>query len=218
METVGAALVLAGGRGTRLGGVLKPALRRERQMLIGSLLAHLLATGVPGGSVCVVGDRDLFHEAARTDAECAALDAVKWAVEQPRFSGPVPALAAGLRAVPASSSEQWVLTLAADLADPSRAISELLAHFQSESIPAEVEAVMSRDTEQRVQPLLAVYRRGSLERSLATAPNQILNGRSPSLVSCLAKLRSVDFELSARAIADIDTPEDARKWGIEDYE
>jgi molybdenum cofactor guanylyltransferase len=91
------AVILAGGRGSRLGGVDKPGLRVGERTLIASVVAEVRAAGVR--RVVVVGpprpgDGDLV--------------VVR---EDPPGAGPVPALRRGLAEVTA----RWVFVLAADL-------------------------------------------------------------------------------------------------------
>src|SRR5829696_2324717 len=97
MRTPWAAVVLAGGRARRLGGVDKPALAVGGR----SLLDGVLAACEGAAPIVVVGPR----------RETAV--AVRWAREEPPYGGPLAALAAGLRLVPATAEVTAVL--AADL-------------------------------------------------------------------------------------------------------
>jgi molybdopterin-guanine dinucleotide biosynthesis protein A len=92
-----AAVVLAGGRGSRLGGVDKPAIE------VGgvSLLDRALAAVAGADPVVVVGPR-----------RPVAVDVV-WAREEPAGAGPVPALLAGLDRL--ADEDLAVVLLAADL-------------------------------------------------------------------------------------------------------
>ncbi len=95
------AIVLAGGRASRLGGADKPALVVGGRSLITSVVAA--AGGAGARRVIVVGP-------ARPELGLAGGN-VRVVREDPPGSGPVPALRRGLAEV----SAPWVLVLAADL-------------------------------------------------------------------------------------------------------
>lgn len=137
--TAWSAVVLAGGRGRRLGGADKPQLEVGGVRLLDVALA-----AVAGASpVVVVGG---------TDVPFGVLSVV----EEPRHGGPVAALAAGLAAV----STEVVVVLAADLpfVTPS-AVARLLASLVDQG------AVAVDDTG-RWQSLLAAYRTVALREAL----------------------------------------------------
>jgi molybdopterin-guanine dinucleotide biosynthesis protein A len=90
-------IVLAGGRGTRLGGRDKPGLVVAGRTLIGAVVAA--GTGAGAGQIVLVGP------------ERAGLDGVSFVCEDPPGAGPVPALRRGL----AEARPPWVALLAADL-------------------------------------------------------------------------------------------------------
>ena len=90
-------IVLAGGRGTRLGGRDKPGLVVGGRTLIGAVVAAGTAAGAR--QVIVVGP------------ERAGLGGVSFVTEEPPGAGPVPALRRGL----AEATPPWVALLAADL-------------------------------------------------------------------------------------------------------
>jgi molybdenum cofactor guanylyltransferase len=92
-----AAVVLAGGRGSRLGGVDKPALVMNGRTLLDGVL-DACGSAV---AIVVVGPRR------------ATAVPVHWVREDPPHTGPLAALAAGLAAVPAGAAVTAVL--AADL-------------------------------------------------------------------------------------------------------
>jgi molybdopterin-guanine dinucleotide biosynthesis protein A len=104
-----AAVVLAGGRGRRLGGSAKPAITVGGQPMIQRVLAAVAGAGAR----VVVGPPDL---ASLVPA------GVRVVLEQPPGGGPVAALAAGLLAVPSGAADSAVpdgvarvAVLAADL-------------------------------------------------------------------------------------------------------
>ena len=89
--------MLAGGRGSRLGGIDKPGLRVGERTLIASVVAEARAAGVR--QVVVVGPPR------------PGLGPALVVREDPPGAGPVPALRRGLAEVAA----RWVFVLAADL-------------------------------------------------------------------------------------------------------
>ncbi len=94
------AVVLAGGRGTRLGGTDKPGLIVGGQTLLGAVVSAVTSAGAD--QIVVVGPE-------RTGPD--ARGRVRYAREDPPGRGPVAALACGLDQV----SAPLVVLLAADL-------------------------------------------------------------------------------------------------------
>jgi molybdopterin-guanine dinucleotide biosynthesis protein A len=90
-------IILAGGRGNRLGGRDKPSLVVGGRTLLGSVVAA--GAAAEARQIIVVGPRR------------SGLDGVTFVSEQPPGAGPVPALRRGL----AEASPPWVAVLAADL-------------------------------------------------------------------------------------------------------
>ena len=90
-------IILAGGRGSRLGGRDKPGLVVGGSTLLGSVVAAGAAAGAR--QIIAVGP------------ERSGLDGVTFVSEQPPGAGPVPALRRGL----AEALPPWVAVLAADL-------------------------------------------------------------------------------------------------------
>jgi molybdopterin-guanine dinucleotide biosynthesis protein A len=124
------AVVLAGGRGMRLGGVDKPALRVAERSLLGSVVST--AAGAGARLVVVVGP-------ARREL-AAELGELRLVQEQPPGGGPVPALRRGLAEV----TSPWVAVLAADLPFlRARHLRSLLAAARTAGAPG---AVLADDT------------------------------------------------------------------------
>ncbi len=97
------AVLLAGGRASRMSGIDKTALVADGL----ALSDHAVAAAARARSVVLVGLRD-----GRT-----APDGVVVTREDPPFGGPVAGIAAGLVAVPEPAP--WTLVLACDLVRPS---------------------------------------------------------------------------------------------------
>jgi molybdopterin-guanine dinucleotide biosynthesis protein A len=196
------AIIVAGGRAARLGGIDKTALVwNGRRLLDGALAA---AAGA--GRICVVGsEADLPATVIRT-------------FEQPRWGGPAAAIVAGLETLstaPATDAD-WVVVLAADLVRADEAVTVLLAELERHSSSPgagsmlDVDGVISVDAGGRRQPLLAVYRRSALASSAAAHPTVA----NMSVSGLIDGLTLVELHLSDALSEDIDTPADAARLGI----
>lgn len=141
MSTRVAAIVLTGGRGSRLGGADKAAVR--------------------------VGGRSLgetVHAAAAVAGAVVTVGAGGTVREDPPHAGPVAGLAAGLAAVP--EAVEVVVVLACDLPDlDAEAVHDLLAAL--DAAPAGTDAAVGVDASGRDQVLLAAWRRPALAGRLA---------------------------------------------------
>jgi molybdopterin-guanine dinucleotide biosynthesis protein A len=189
------AIVVAGGRATRLGGIDKCALEADGT----SLLDRALLAAGPARAVVVVG---------RGTRE-PHLDPVglRHVDESPRFGGPVAAIAAGLAAL---DGEPWTLVLAGDLPAVGSAVPLLLSAFAGPRFPGAVDGVVATDAGGRVQPLLGLYRTDALERALRALPS--VDGAS--MRSLLSPLVLAAISVPDAFCADVDTPEDALHFGL----
>ena len=190
------AIVLAGGRASRLGGIDKTALRFEGM----SLLEHAL-DGVDGaGNTIVVGPEELRP---------VLPSGVSLVTEQPRFGGPAAATVAGLRALRAEPGSR-IAVIAADLPHASAAVRELLTVGR---LADRVDGVVAMDAAGNAQPLLAVYRTAALTAAARRAETAgPLAGMS--MRALLASLVLCRVRLPDALCADIDTPEAAERHGI----
>lgn len=179
-----AAIVLAGGRASRLGGAAKPLLEVGGRTLIDGVLAALADAGVDPIVVC--------------GPPMPVAREVSWVREDPPFGGPVTGIAAGLRAVDA----ERVALLAADLARPAAALAVLLPHAVELT---EADAVCLADPDGRSQWLAGVYRADALRRGLAALAD---SGRDASLRDLLRGMRIRTVPASREAVADVDTWQD----------
>lgn len=223
-------MVLAGGRGERLGGASKPLLRRGgRPLLQHAVDAALAANARP---VVVVGPE---HTPVGSTAP------VRWTREDPPFAGPAAAVAAGLAALAAAPDQQaWVLLLAADLANAADAVRLLLAATAGRSGGGHDDARdgwVAVDPDGRRQPLCGVYRRAALDEAVDAlrrnssapaarptprpAPRPPAQPETPagtlageSMRALVRPLRLAEVALPADAVADVDTVADARRWNV----
>jgi molybdopterin-guanine dinucleotide biosynthesis protein A len=134
------AIVLAGGRATRLGGAAKPQLRVGGR----SLLDHAVAAVRDAHRVVVVGPEQPVE------------GAVVFCREQPPGGGPVAAIAAGVE----HTIADVIVVLAADLPFVAPAIPRLLA-----ALPP-IGAALLVDGSGRPNYLAAAWQRASLDAAL----------------------------------------------------
>lgn len=178
------AVILTGGRGSRLGMGEKAAVAVKGRTLLAGVLAGL-PDAVP---VVVVGPP------MPTDRE------VTFTIEQPRYGGPVAAVAAGLTHVLSAT----VALVAVDMPDGAAVAVECVRRLVDADGDA---AVVPVDAEGRRQPLCAAYRVPSLRRALEAMGDPA--GRSMrELLSHLA-VHELSMGAAGEALLhDIDTPED----------
>jgi molybdenum cofactor guanylyltransferase len=136
-------IVLAGGRGQRMGGVDKAQVTLDGVRLVDHLLGQL------GGHPVVV---------VSPQAELGV--AVPVVSEDPPFGGPVAGIAAGFRAL---EEPGFVAVLSVDAPD-SPALLPLLADALTHHPDADAAVVRAADG--HVQPLCAVWRAAGLSRAL----------------------------------------------------
>ena len=197
MTEPAAAVILAGGRGSRLGGTDKPALRLGDRSLLDIAMA---ASG--GGRVVVVGPgRDLP----------AGVSGVS---EDPPGGGPAAAVVAGVGALADLPDDALVAVLAADLPGVTRDTVTGLCAALSTARPAEGArgdppgGAVLVDPGGRRQYLIGVWRRGAL--TSASAVRQDWSGAA--LRELLAPITVLEVAGSALETADVDTPDDWREW------
>ncbi|MFC8039092.1 NTP transferase domain-containing protein [Paenarthrobacter sp. NPDC057355] len=194
------AVILAGGRATRLGGVPKPSLKYDG----GTLLSHALEAVRGAAAVVVVGP----------DANGESLpESVLVAREEPAFAGPAAAIAAGLAALEEGPASKWTLVLACDMPKASEGLGRLWEALEANP---SVEGAMAVSVDGRKQPLLGVYSTAALEREVDAASHGSGLSNSP-VFKLLARLNLLDVGVPAGSTDDVDTWEDAAALGI-DYD
>ncbi|QEU12460.1 molybdenum cofactor guanylyltransferase [Dermabacter vaginalis] len=215
-EVKGAAIVLAGGRGSRMGGVDKPTLEvEERSMRASVLLAARSALG-EDASLVLVGERG---------ADVQGIGAV-CVREEPPFSGPVAGLARGLAELERlGSTDEVVLVLGGDMPWLEPRVLGALVHACAEA-PRKVAGAV--DAGGRRQFLCAAWPRAVLARALSHVAGEggsLVGASAKSLyralgeltpepvqpawldVGTLAGASGLAPELVARSLSDIDSPE-----------
>lgn len=181
-------IVLAGGGGTRLGGVDKSALEVAGRRL----LDRVLDSAAAARRVVVVGPVPVPEPALQT-------------VEDPPGGGPVAGIAAGLTALRAlSGSVSWTLILAVDQPEAAAAVGDLLD--AAATAGPDVEMVCPQDSTGHPQWLLAAYR----TTALVAALERVGSGHGTSVRRLVSGLNWAPA--SARHVGDIDTWEDHAAW------
>lgn len=180
------AVVLAGGRGSRLGGLSKADLvvRGER------LLDRVLRAAAGGRTRVVVGD-------------VAVPAGVLLTREDPPGTGPAAGLVAGLDAV--RDPAAWTLVLACDLPDAPAAVGVLLAGASDD--PG-VDGWCLTGSDGHLEWLLGLYRTDALHR----AARAYGDCRNRSVRGMLAPLSLAGVDPGPASTADLDTWADHARW------
>ena len=183
-----AAVVLAGGRSRRLGGVDKPSLTVAGR----SLLDGVLAACVGAEPIVVVGPRRSTRQA------------VLWTREHPAHSGPVAALAAGLQVIP--PNVPLCAVLAADL---PRMRADTLGRLRAALVDRadqRIDGAVLVDAQGRRQWLCGVWRTAALHAGLRA----IADPANVPMHVLLGGLNCATLPAEADEALDVDTPEDLR--------
>nr|WP_281497258.1 NTP transferase domain-containing protein [Ornithinimicrobium sp. F0845] len=192
---------MAGGGGTRLGGVDKASLEVGGRPLLDRVLE---GTG-RARRVVVVGDTTVPDGVLRT-------------VEDPPGGGPVAGIAAGLRALatttgptagraparPVAARPDWTLVLAVDQPGAGQAVTALLAAAAGAGPTTDL--VCPHDDEGHPQWLLAAYRTSALTAAL----QPLGTGHDISVRRLVSGLTVADAAVVG--VGDIDTWEDHAAW------
>ncbi len=186
MSVVFDAVVLAGGQGSRMGGVSKADLQIGGRRLLDRVLAACAGAGV----VVVVGDVEVP-------------DGVVLTREDPPGTGPAAGLQAGLLA---SGGQPWTLVLACDLPGATDAVPTLLT--AAEAARPDADGVCLARPDGGTEWLCALYRTPALGRAFDAYGDP--RNRS---VRGLIGLLSVDTVPGpAGSGDDVDTWEDHDRW------
>lgn len=175
------AILLAGGRGSRMGGIHKPLLEVGGTTLLDAALHAARDAGAD--PIVVVGPPDDVHA-----------DLV-WVREDPPFSGPAAAVMTALPLIPTPRT----LVLACDLPHATDAVRMLLA------IADDADGACLEDAAGHRQWLTGIYRTDALRAAAAKMPDA---GRNASVRALLGGLAVTGVAASDDVAFDIDTWDD----------
>ena len=179
------AIVLAGGRGSRLGAPSKPEYVLGGRRLVDVALSAVAAAR----RIVLVGPGP-------------APEGVLLTREDPPFGGPVAGVAAGFAAL--DDHAAWTVLLACDLPEAEVGVGRLLA---AEPGPDD-DGVCLKDADGRLQWLLGCYRTEALARRLSERGDPPLT----AMYRLLEPLHLLGISADRTITDDIDTPADAARW------
>lgn len=204
------AILLAGGKGNRLGGVQKALLSRGQVTQLRRWLNELEDRGI---QAVVVGPQLLSAEIP------VGTPLVQ---EQPAFAGPAAGIFAGATATVTALADGgevhepsgWTLLLAVDLIAPGPLLDWLSTQV---STLHHQNAVFPRDLTGRTQYLCAAVRSQWLEQRVSELTPADVQDRSMRwLVEDLEATGQFTQPLIPEELgADVDTIQDARRWGVQ---
>lgn len=208
------AIILAGGRSSRLSGTPKAELIFRGRTLIAETVRAALDSAKPT-RIVVVGGEEL-RDAVDQSAEPTT---ILFTREQPAFGGPAAGIGAGLSAIRDAShtsspeADRLTLVLACDVPRVAEAIPAILASALSWQQDPTIDGTCARDDSGRDQYLLGIYRNGQLDRAIA------LLGGLPALDGISMRKLLGGLTITSTAIppgtgADVDTWDDAARFGI----
>jgi len=185
------AVLLAGGRGTRVDGAVKPLFDVGGRTLLGRAVDAVRSAGAePVVVAAPVLDESLT---------------VEWVREDPPFGGPVAGIVAAL-AHPGLARTDWTFVLACDLARPDLAVARLVSDLAL--LPADTEGLCLADASSRPQWLTGLYR----TRVLRAAADRIRDGgRDAPVRELLEDVSIAVVAASDDLTADVDTWEDLER-------
>jgi molybdopterin-guanine dinucleotide biosynthesis protein A len=189
------AIVLAGGRASRLGGASKAGLALGERSLLQSTLAALAIAR----QVVVVGDTDEIMAAAPNVTMLIAR-------EVPAFAGPAAAISAGMAAL--SGSADFIVVVGCDMPTVGDALNVMLAAVRSGS-----DGVVAVSSDGRAQPLVGVYSSRGLAACVARhrAADDL---EDLSVRALLADLDPEPVTVPDGSTDDVDTWADAARLGV----
>jgi molybdopterin-guanine dinucleotide biosynthesis protein A len=184
------AIVLAGGRATRLDGTPKAFLVAGER----SLLSSTLAAVARARRIVVVGDEAALGFGGFTVVR-----------EEPAFAGPAAGIAAGLAAL---DDSDFTIVVACDMPGVAAAIDVLLA-----ALAAASDGVVAVSADGREQPLVGVYATGAL-RDSARPHRDGGDLEDLSVRAFLSGLSPTPVAVPDGSTDDVDTWADAARLGV----
>jgi molybdopterin-guanine dinucleotide biosynthesis protein A len=187
------AILLAGGRATRVGGAQKTLFEVGGE----TLLARAVRAVRDAGADPVVVAAPVLDD---------ALD-VAWVREEPAYGGPAAAIVAALdRSQLWRPEPEWVLVLACDLPRVDAAVA--LLRDAVALVPADTDGVCLGDASSRPQWLTGVYRTRALRAASRALPDR---GRDAAVRALIDDLAVAVLAAPDDVTSDVDTWEDLER-------
>ncbi|MGX5772908.1 molybdenum cofactor guanylyltransferase [Microbacterium trichothecenolyticum] len=186
------AILLAGGRASRVDGAAKPLFDvGGRTLLSAAVSAVTDAAARPITVVAPVLDETL---------------PVAWVREEPPFSGPAAAVVAALASWADENDPTWTLLLACDLPGVVAAVRRLVDDIPL--LPSDSDGVCLADASSRPQWLIGAYRTRALRDAASVLP---LGGRDAPMRELLDDLAITVVTAPDDLTRDVDTWEDLKE-------
>ena len=186
--SIGAAIVLSGGAGSRLGGVDKSAL------IVGGVpMLDRVVEAVDGIPLVLVGPRRWLAWPAISTRE------------YPPGGGPAAGVAAGVAALPPVASDQLIVLLATDLPGITQAT---VLRICSSVLDSGAQGALLVDEGGKEQFLTSAWRASALVETVRSRPYWA----GVPLREMLAPLSRVWVPAIGNEAADVDTPADLARW------
>jgi molybdopterin-guanine dinucleotide biosynthesis protein A len=185
------AILLAGGRATRVGGAAKPLFEVGGRTLLEAAVAAASEAGAR--PIAVVGPRS------------ESVADVTWVREDPPFGGPAAAVVAALQHTGAEAvpDPEWTLLLACDLPSAGAAVRLLVSDIVL--LPSDTDGLCLADSSSRPQWLTGVYRTRALRAAASALPDR---GRDAPMRALLADLALAVVAAPDELTRDVDTWQD----------
>lgn len=186
-------VIVAGGRSSRLGGTPKAGLRRGAERLL-----EITVRAVnEAGCAVVVGPDDLAVPPATLRTR-----------EDPPFSGPAAAIAAGLDHLARQPSRAaWTAVLACDMPDVAAAVQSLAD--AAANLPSDTQGLIATAPDGHRENLAVMIRTEPLTTVFSEYPS-----RDRSVRSFWKHLRLIEVAVPAGSTQDVDTWEDVTRFDL----
>ncbi|NNC11982.1 NTP transferase domain-containing protein [Planctomonas sp. JC2975] len=222
------AILLAGGRASRMGGIDKPSLKVNGRSLLDAAVAAVTAVGCE--AIVIVGPRpgdgkapghgregsggegsggaeSGGAESGNTETTASERAGIEWRREDPPFAGPAAAIATALAAPHPRGNPAWTFVLACDLPHVEQAVARLDRELGA--LPPDSDGACLADATGRSQWLTGVYRTVALRAAASALPDA---GRDQSVRALLAGLAVTTIADDAHVADDIDTWDDYERF------
>lgn len=183
------AILLAGGRATRVDGATKPLFEIGGRTLLRTAVEA--ATDAAARPITVVAP--MLDDSLE----------VRWVREDPPFGGPAAGIVAALESWADADQPEWTLVLACDLPRADAAVQRLVGDIVL--LPADADGVCLGDASSTPQWLTGVYRTRALRAAASALPDR---GRDAAVRALVDDLAITVLTVADDLTRDVDTWED----------